>query len=450
MMEKEDKKLPEENKEVPEIYSIRKGNDQWTVSRRSFLKAAGLGAAAVTAGLNAVRLSGPVLAANDLDTLCKTAAAHDAPLACLAISPDGSYFASSDQDGAVKLWSLPGGELLASVQTGGGVAYQLQFSGDSETLFCGTDQGQIEERAVSSALYLVDEGNFGTMINALATHPKDSKLAAARDAGELIMVDGTAMTWQPVDSDISISALCFTSTGQKLLAGGDSGKLTVYDTSDRQLLEAIEVGAPVTDLCILPGDVFAAVVDETPQLSVWSLASGEKKWSYPLPADMAPNAVVCTPDGSMIILKGTGKKILFISAADGTLLKEFAGGTEYHKTIAVTPDGSTLIAGFEQSILMYSLPDGKLTGCPVDLDSMPDTQEGITVEKVDEVTGETVTFTLPCGAPIPNGAVCVCNCVAGSVCSCVGYVACSCDGYVAGCSCDGHTITTTYHYWHPN
>jgi hypothetical protein len=59
-----------------------------------------------------------------------------------------------------------------------------------------------------------------------------------------------------------------------------------------------------------------------------------------------------------------------------------------------------------------------------------------------------VTYTLPCGSPIPAGAVCVCNCVtAPPICDCVGH-ACSCDTVCTCdtiCTCEGHG-----HYWYPN
>jgi len=45
------------------------------------------------------------------------------------------------------------------------------------------------------------------------------------------------------------------------------------------------------------------------------------------------------------------------------------------------------------------------------------------------------TFTLPCGSPLPAGAVCTCNCVSVPA-------PCSCDG---ACSCAGAS-----HYWYPN
>ncbi|NWJ49150.1 MAG: hypothetical protein HXX08_25110 [Chloroflexi bacterium] len=58
-------------------------------------------------------------------------------------------------------------------------------------------------------------------------------------------------------------------------------------------------------------------------------------------------------------------------------------------------------------------------------------------------------FTQPCGAPIPAGAVCVCNCVAGtSSCNpnCTCNLICTCD---AQCTCQSY-CSINYHYWHPN
>lgn len=63
--------------------------------------------------------------------------------------------------------------------------------------------------------------------------------------------------------------------------------------------------------------------------------------------------------------------------------------------------------------------------------------------KYTDSYGVTHTYTLPCGSPIPPGAVCVCNCVSvPASCTCDGV--CSCVGH---CSCD--KVYTT-HYWYPN
>jgi hypothetical protein len=76
---------------------------------------------------------------------------------------------------------------------------------------------------------------------------------------------------------------------------------------------------------------------------------------------------------------------------------------------------------------------------------------GINVTMKDPQTGATYTYTLPCGSPIPAGAVCICNCITvAPSCQCVGYVtptnkpACECNSHTGGCSCN------LIHYWYPN
>ena len=73
---------------------------------------------------------------------------------------------------------------------------------------------------------------------------------------------------------------------------------------------------------------------------------------------------------------------------------------------------------------------------------------GIDYEYTD-IYGNTYTFTLPCGSPIPPGAVCICNCVTvPAACTCDAYEACTCDEVCtcdSVCSCDYES-----HYWYPN
>jgi hypothetical protein len=67
----------------------------------------------------------------------------------------------------------------------------------------------------------------------------------------------------------------------------------------------------------------------------------------------------------------------------------------------------------------------------MDLEANRADVEGVTYE-LQTASGGTVRYTLPYGARIPSGAVCVCN-----------YVA----GYQPECSCVGHV---SLHYWYPN
>jgi len=74
---------------------------------------------------------------------------------------------------------------------------------------------------------------------------------------------------------------------------------------------------------------------------------------------------------------------------------------------------------------------------------IPAGEDGIEYSYTDAY-GNVQTYTFPCGAEVPEGTICTCNCV--STCSCVGYVApsCSCNSYSNSCSCN------LVSYWYPN
>lgn len=112
---------------------------------------------------------------------------------------------------------------------------------------------------------------------------------------------------------------------------------------------------------------------------------------------------------------------------------------------------------------------------------IPAGQEGIEIQ-VTQPDGVTRTFTLPCGSPIPAGAVCVCNCVVAEVPGEPGEVpagqeginftgpggetrtmpcgspipagwtcSCNCVSVPPACSCVGHCSCDRQggHYWYP-
>ena len=97
------------NREKPEVYALRQDGGTWQISRRDFLKTAGIGAAALGAGLNS-RLVRPA-EAEDLSKLCKETSAHPDEIKKLMVSPDGKYLVSYS-NGMVKCWDFDNYSLL--------------------------------------------------------------------------------------------------------------------------------------------------------------------------------------------------------------------------------------------------------------------------------------------------------------------------------------------------
>ena len=77
--------------ERPEVYALRQEGGDWLISRRDFLKAAGLGAAALSAGMG----SG-CSRSKPLDDICRKITTTQGPIKSLFTSQDGKYLLSLD------------------------------------------------------------------------------------------------------------------------------------------------------------------------------------------------------------------------------------------------------------------------------------------------------------------------------------------------------------------
>ena len=91
--------------EKPEVYALSQNDNGWQISRRDFLKAAGIGAAALGFGMSSYLVK-PAFADESMEELCRGALSHAEPISELLLSPDGKYIISRDTDRKVKVWDL--------------------------------------------------------------------------------------------------------------------------------------------------------------------------------------------------------------------------------------------------------------------------------------------------------------------------------------------------------
>jgi WD40 repeat protein len=98
----------------------------------------------------------------------------------------------------------------------------------------------------------------------------------------------------------------------------------------------------------------------------------------------------------------------------GSLVRTLSGHTAGVFAVAFVPGGTTLVsAGLDKTIRLWNVRTGKMQSCLIDLEANPRSKKGTTVRVVRR--GKVITFTQPCGSPIPPGAICTCNCVPGSI-----------------------------------
>jgi hypothetical protein len=223
------------------------------------------------------------------------------------------------------------------------------------------------------------------------------------------------------------------------------------DTPDRPRFKGKKRGADTVTIVSsarpfrrLPDTVSAVSEDSNVQawleaepMRVQVIWKDERALSVPLPDDRGQvQALGLGPDGAGLAVA---------LEVGGILLFDLRGGSP--ELVSEFQDADIAV----NHVLQVGEDAGRWDFAPCVCDivsAQTETKEGATVSQYNRETGAVTTTTLPCGSPVPGGAICVCNCVAAPVYDAVRTI-CTCN---LVCTCD--TVSTgttyTYTYWYPN
>jgi WD40 repeat protein len=145
-------------------------------------------------------------------------------------------------------------------------------------------------------------------------------------------------------------------------------------------------------------------------------------------------------DGKLLAIAYTDSPARLYSAPDMTLKQEMEANEGPCLSAAMDPQNSYLAVASGKSIRLYALPSGtRVTVCFMDIAASSP------VSNCAQYFTGGVVYTVACGAPIPAGIACTCDCVPGNCpcvydtgCSCVSDSGCGCVNDT-GCSCDSDT-----------
>ncbi len=465
------------NGERPEVYAIRQDRGDWRISRRDFLKAAGIGAAALGAGLE----SG-CSRSKPLDEICQAVPSQGSAIGSIACSEDLKYLLTFVDGGwTVRCWDFDKRVLLGEVshylhyyhtvgnidgkpcvlinpnygsqyKRGNLYYYELPISDSSEDHKIRRNSEGFNEIAMDSGgnLYMSDLSDTIHFFSRESDYQQDETI------------------YTPPDG-VSIRDIKIFNKDRSLLVqfAKNAGGVGILDLSDREMTV---FSGNCVNYSILPDESGILIFGEQ-SYSLISPDGGSEIWKHEAPVvaavvDGTANIVAgtATPDNSAILLLLQHKYanhyhyyLFSVSMESGSvqyqydLTKLFDTDHDQEQDYAgpvINRDGTGLALSIGKSLLFFSLPDLKLTACPMDIKSVKDDTKGIEISASDPVTGQSYTYSMPCGAAIPKGAVCTCNCVKGQG-------GCACDSYVksnSGSRSNGNNSGSGdgRHYWHPN
>ena len=429
--------------EEPEVFAVSKReSENWQFNRRDFMKAAGAAAAVTVVGVSAGGCS------PQQNTL-EGARAHSDEIHDLLFSLDGDLLVSAGGDETVKVWSVSDGALLHTLRDHEGSVICLALSPDGKLLATGSTDNTVK-------LWDFAEGG---LLQTLEDHRQNVLALAFSPSGQLLAsgsLDRTIKLWtrtenadntvafrlaQTLDVGSTVRALAVTPDGRLLISGQNDASIKVWSLPDGGLLHTLsghEHGinslAIYEDTTADQSSALLASAADDALIKVWSLPDGTLLTT--IEPETGGDSIKFSPDGSQLIWGNWDDKVVFWNLATQTVAKQLEGHIDRVQAVAVHPEGVLLASGGEEddcAIKLWALPECRFVLSLYDIAVSSPDFEGVQYSPGD--SGDRV-ITQRCGASIPAGATCICNCVSGGGCSCVGHRS-------GGGSGGGH-------YWYPN
>lgn len=199
---------------------------------------------------------------------------HTAPIAALAVSPDGATLASASWDQTVRLWPLAGGAprvLEGHTQNVNGVAFSADGSALISVSYDLTVRIWPLSGAASPAVMTMP-----TPLNAVAAG-KDGEIAVGGADGKVYLLNASGTPTGDVAAGARpVISIAISPDGALIAAAGIGGSVAVIDRKARTLARTlIGPGLPVWSVAFLPDSRTLLTGGADNMIRRWNTATGE-------------------------------------------------------------------------------------------------------------------------------------------------------------------------------
>ena len=296
-------------------------------------------------------------AAAELAALKSSATKSTAKAIAVTLSPDARRAAALLEDGSLRVWAVATGQILEEAAA---PAATTTLSAAPDGSFMATRTLRISAGSLphwTLERTINEKGLFADRVNALCFSPDGKTLAAG--GGELsrsgdvtfhdVATGRTLRTWKEKHTD-TILCLDFSPDGKTLATGAADKAAKVTDIATGRQLNLFEGHTHhVTGIAFRSDGRVLATAGADGVVSTWDMIIGERKkkiegWTKEVTSLHYIGAT------NQIVTSAGDNKVRVVTD-DGAEVRSIANLPEFMQASASTPDGATLIAGGEDSVL---------------------------------------------------------------------------------------------------
>jgi|GEM_PF-988332 len=292
----------------------------------------------------------------------------------VAISPNGRQAVTGGQDNLVRLWDLPTGLLLRTLDAQAIRIYALAFSPDGQFILAAGADATLRLFAVKTGeLVTTMEGHASDVLSVAIAPDGRRALSASKDKTLKLWDLETGQLAQTLEGHSSdVTAVVFAPDGGRALSASADKTLKLWNLETGQPESTFEARAPghgdaVTSLAVSPDGLQAVSASKDKTLKLWDVGSGQLLRTFE--GHSSETTTLAFANGGRILSGGADRTLKLWDAQTGALVRTFEGHADAVASVAVSVDGSLAISGSPDKMLKIWDLDGGHVRRTIDLQS---------------------------------------------------------------------------------
>jgi WD40 repeat protein len=280
---------------------------------------------------------------------------HSSRIEAVAYAPGGSTAASTGRDGTVKLWDVSDRRELGIVHRGKAGCSSLAFSPDGRTLAVAELDGKLDLLDLETGTVLAVPASSPVALRAVVFSPDGTSLAVGGDDRSVRILDPASgrVKYNLSGHTEAVHGLAFSPDGSELASVGFDGQVVRWDADSGRVLGLFFAESGPLWSVAYANDGHSLALGGTTGLEIRDLSTDRsRRWE----SHRGPVTTVRYLPGGLTLASSSleGAIVLWdVSRERFGPRGGLNGQTSRVSTLAVSPDGGTIVTGSDDSVLRF-------------------------------------------------------------------------------------------------